>query len=122
MSLTDGNGSRTSTEGTPVIGPATYGELVATQTATGAITLTDRSRNVQVIDPGGAHRDVSFATSAEKRGSYFRIINSADAAENLVIKDSAAATIVTINQTEQAEVWHTGSAWVLLGVIGVARS
>ena len=122
MSLTDGNGSRTSTEGTPVIGPATFGELVADRTATGAITLTDQSRNIQRIDPDGSHRDVSFAASAEKRGSYFRIINSAGGAENLVVKNAAGTTLATLNQNEQGEFWHSGSAWIVLCVTTIALS
>ena len=96
---------------------------VLESTLTGDVTLTPQHEDLLRLDPGGASRNVTLpANASSKKGTFFIIYNSADAAENLVVKDSAAATIVTVNQNEQAEVWHTGSAWVLLGVIGVARS
>ena len=51
------------------------------------------------------------------------IINAADAAENLVIKDDSGATIGTANQNESAVVYNAGksdgveSSWVL-GAVG----
>lgn len=122
MSLSDGNGSRASSEGTPVAGPATYRELLAVQTAAGAITLTERSRNWQKIDPDGSNRNVTLDATTEKPGSYFRIINAADAAENLVVKDSAGNTLATINQNEQGEFWYSGAAWIVVAVQTIALS
>jgi len=76
----------------------------------GADTLDATSSWFQFLDPGGAHRDVTLP--AEVDGMSFWICNKADAAENLVIKDDAASTVVTINQNESAIVAYTGSAWV----------
>jgi hypothetical protein len=56
----------------------------------------------------------------------FWILNAADAAENLVIKDDGGATIATANQNESALVYNAGqsagveSAWVLVAVVAIA--
>lgn len=80
-------------------------------TLAGAVTLDATSSWFQFLDPGGAHRDVTLP--AEVDGMCFWIFNRADAAENLVIKDDAAATVGTINQSEGAIVAYDGSAWII---------
>lgn len=75
------------------------------KTLAAAYTITDGEEDVIVLDPGGAHRDVTLpASSASNTGRIWFIINTADAAENLVIKNAAAATIITVNQNEMAMV------------------
>jgi hypothetical protein len=83
---------------------------VRSATLAGADTLAANSSWFQFLDPGGAHRDVTLPSEVD--GMCFWIFNKADAAENLVIKDDAASTVVTINQNESAIVAYTGSAWV----------
>lgn len=92
---------------------------IETLTATGAITLTAKSANLQRIDPGGAHRNVTLPAEESSDGLFFHFLNAADAAENLVILDDGGSTIVTINQGEWAEVGCDGSAWVVYAGSGV---
>jgi hypothetical protein len=88
----------------------------------GNLTLTADYPEILKIDPGGSARDVTLETPvcAMRR----RIINAADAAENLVVKDVSPATVATINQNEEAEFWYpgTGSAWSLICVKTIALS
>ena len=74
------------------------------------------------LDPGGAHRDVTLELESTCPGLKRRIINGADAAENLVIKDDDG-TIATINQNEQGEFFcDPTSGWLLMCITTIALS
>ena len=64
---------------------------------------------VYALDPGGAHRNVTLPEAQD--GLYFRFVNKADAAENLVILDADTNTVATIGQNEAADVYCTGTTW-----------
>lgn len=91
-----------------------------TATLTGAITLDGTYANHLKIDPGGAARNVTLPAETGRSGVFYHIVNAADAAENLVIKNAAADTICTINQNESAIVSCDGSAWTLFAIIAIA--
>ena len=92
-------------------------------TLSGDVTLDLSYGNFLVLDPGGSARNVDFVAAHEVDGAFYFVRNAADAAENLVLRDSADATIATLNQNEAAVVAYTGSAWILpLGVLTVALS
>lgn len=77
----------------------------------GTFTMTWLDEQFQQLDPDGAHRDVALPTpDPEHRGCFFCFYNSANAAENLVVK-SGVSTIVTLGQGESAIVAATSSAW-----------
>lgn len=80
-------------------------------TLTGAATLYPNSKRVQRMDPGGSSRNVTLPAVDKCQGVDFVIVNTADAAENLVIKNAAATTIVTIGQDQLGFVWCDGGAW-----------
>lgn len=86
------------------------GQGVSFTTASAAITYTLASPQVNFIDPGGASRDVTFPAT---RGAsvVWVVLNTADAAENLVIKDPAANTLVTVNQNEGGIIATDGTTW-----------
>ena len=72
---------------------------------------------VQWLDPGGAARDLLLPPEADADEQLFIIVNTANAAENLVVKDdSDTATILTIGQFEMGIVVCNGSAW--RGMVG----
>lgn len=83
-------------------------------TLDGALTLTKAYPSITKIDPGGAHRDVTLEAEADSKGELRWIINAADAAENLVVKDDSPATIATINQNETAIFHCDGTSWSLV--------
>ena len=85
-------------------------EDVNTETLTGQKTLTVNDARIQRLDPGGAGRDVLLP--AEEQGLRVTIVNTADAAEDLTVKeDSDTTTIVTISQNEDAELYCDGTDW-----------
>ena len=102
---------------------ATPGSFEAA-TLAGAHALTLASGQFQVLDPGGAHRDVTLPTVGKHDEGYFVLVaNSANAAENLVCKDAAAATIGTVNQSEAGLFYvDSAGAWALFGVFSFAAS
>lgn len=91
-------------------------------TLAAALTLDETYPNCLKLDPGGAHRDVTLPAEATSTGVTFRIVNAADAAENLVVKDDGASTIATINQDEQGEFYCDGSTWSLICITAIALS
>lgn len=122
MSHSSGTGSRKA-QAYDSPGPVLLPEQFAVITASGNITLTNQYRNRLKIDPGGSARDVTLP--AAEAGLWFEIVNAADASENIVVKNPAASTIVTINQNERAIVFCSDEdtpAWTLYHVATIALS
>lgn len=108
MSLADGLATSTPLE-LGRIGPFLLSELVAVWTADAAITLTNKHRSVQCIDPAGA-RDLTLP--ALQVGLWFLIANKANAAETITIKEAAGGTTVeTVDQNESILLWCDGTTW-----------
>lgn len=85
--------------------------IPSVSTASGNITVYGDSATVQHIDPGGSSRNVTADASAEYEGSFFKFVNNADAAENLVFKNSGGSTIATIGRYQSGEVAYSAGAW-----------
>jgi len=79
-------------------------------------TLTADDARIQVLDPGGAGRDVTLPPEAASAGLDFYIHNAADAAEVLTIKDDAAAAVCTPTENESAYLYCDGTTW--RGLVG----
>lgn len=84
---------------------------IKTRTLSGNLTLKTHDRRVQFIDPGGGNRDVTLPAEADSGDLFFFILNTANAAEDLVVKDDSTATIVTISQNEGGIVFCNGIVW-----------
>lgn len=96
-----------------------FGAVAYTLAATFAIPAN--SPSVLFLDPGGAGRNVTLPASP-KLGQWYRIYNTADAAEVLTIQDSAGGALtpaITPTQSEMAFVIWNGSAWRGHVAIGV---
>ncbi len=78
---------------------------LAGDTAIGALIPAQ----VYALDPNGASRNVVLPAEAESL--YFKIINTADAAENLVVKNDGGDTIGTLGQNEAADFFCDGTTW-----------
>lgn len=111
MSLADGlaSGNPLGQFRLPVLLP----ELLSVRTLSGTDTLTAQHRPIQRLDPGGSARNVDLPAEATSKDMWFLIVNAADAAENLTIRDDGANTIATANQNEGALVWCDGTTWRL---------
>lgn len=91
-------------------------------TLSAAYTIDDTTGQLLRIDPGGAARDVNLPTDLDDSnvGLWYEIVNTADAAENLVVK-TGATTVVTISQNEKAKVVYLGDGnWTHMGIVGIA--
>lgn len=99
--------------------------LVDVATLAGTHQLTAKSGNFQRLDPGGAGRNVDLPGPAEglvdSDGVVFLIMNAADAAEALTVRNPAGATVATIGQNERAILVGTGgAAWTHMGIETIA--
>jgi hypothetical protein len=102
------------------------GILIETLTGTRVLTVNDPI--VCKLDPGGAGRTVTLdgtTTGAGGRSGAMRVIvNAADAAEDLTVKDASANTIGTVSQNELG-VFMTKSSdntWTLAYLQSIALS
>ena len=102
----------------------------AAETLAGAKTIGDDDAMILKLDPAGSARDVNLPAEGniDPNGRMYWIVNAADAAENLVVKDDGGATIVTISQNESAVVYNVGksggteASWVLICLPTIALS
>lgn len=92
------------------------------QTLAANKTIAVTEAQFQALDPGGANRNVTLPAEEQNVGLWYCIFNTADAAENLVVKNDAAATITTVNRGEFAIVACDGSAWAVVASTGNAGS
>ena len=81
-----------------------------TQMAGNAV-LTAASSTYQFFDPNGSNRDVTLPPPTT--GMAF-VIKHYGVANSVVVKDAAAATVVTLAATEAATVIYDGTAWQVL--------
>jgi len=90
---------------------------VNTETLAADKTLTTTDPQVHFLDPGGANRNVDLPAEAASTGLAFELYNTADAAEDLVVRDdSGVQTIVTISQNEAGIMRCDGTSW--RGLVG----
>lgn len=68
--------------------------LPQTRTLAGDIALDANHPPVQVLDPGGAARNVDLPP--EEEGLVFWIINIADAAEAITVRDDLGTTTIAV--------------------------
>lgn len=82
-------------------------------TLSGNLTLTAEYPLVIRLDPDGSNRDVTLEAEATSSGMFRMIVNAANGAEDLVIKNDGGSTIATANQNEAALVYCDGTDWRL---------
>ena len=121
MSTADGTSSVKDGSRDSGVGHQIAREKIGVMTLAANLTLTLQYRNVLKIDPAGA-RDVTLPAEAGADGASFEIVNAADAAEAMTVKDDGGSTIVTISQNEKATVVCDGTSWYHTGIITIALS
>lgn len=106
-----------------VLGAPVRSAGVNETTLTGDETLdAASSERFQRLDPGGASRDVTLPAEEGNNRLWYYILNAADAAEDLVVKNDNGDTIATVSQNEAAVFVCSGSSWVHMGIITIALS
>lgn len=82
----------------------------------GTKTLRADDPRIEILDPGGATRDVLLPPAAACAGVDFLIRNAADDAESLTLKEADETPVATLARNETAYAFCDGSAWrVLVG-------
>ena len=85
-----------------------------TETLAAAKVLAATDAKIQILDPGGAARNVDLPDLSDTGGhGEFLIVNSADAAEVITVRDAANsnATVGTPTQNESCRAVWTGTSW-----------
>jgi len=75
-------------------------------------TLSYSDAAIQVLDPGGSARNVDLP--ADQVGQAYLIVNTADAAETITVRDDGDTAIADVAQNEAAYFVNTGSGYVAL--------
>jgi hypothetical protein len=82
------------------------------RTLTGADTLTAKSANIQILDPGGATRVVTLPSSDAKfDGVAFTICNTADAPELLIVKNAAGTVLGVVHPGRMGIFGNEAGTW-----------
>jgi len=82
------------------------------ETLTGDKTLSYTDAAIQVLDPGGSARNVDLP--ADSVGQAYLVVNTADAAETITVRDSGDTAIADVAQNEACYFVNTGSGYVAL--------
>lgn len=98
-------------------GPIAWaGGFSAGETLGGNVTLTKKSARIRSMDPNnGPGRDVTLhAVSVDDAGDFYLIVNIADAAEPLTIKNAGGSTVGTVAQAKAGLFFvNDAGAWAL---------
>lgn len=84
-----------------------------TETLAANATIGDRSASYLALVPSGAHRDAAFLAAAEDDGAFYVIYNPGPT-YNIVVKDSAASTLITLAPGEFVALVYDATAWAVL--------
>lgn len=88
-----------------------YGTNV--ESLSGNKTITTNDVQVQLLNPNGANRDVTlYATPATSDSFVFK--NTGSAGNNLVLKNNAGTTLITLANNVAAGVVYDGTNWQLV--------
>ena len=99
-----------------------FPKLFTVETLSGNLTIDTTYGNLMRIDPGGASREVTLPAVAGADGAFFVIVNAADAAEDLVVKDDSGSTVCTANRDEACVVICDGTQWGMLVMLTAPAS
>lgn len=81
------------------------------QTLTGTLVVDADSPPLLWLDPGGAGRNVDLPAEADSDGLFFYVVNAADAAENLTVRNDAGGTVGVVGQAEMGFFVCDGTTW-----------
>ena len=84
----------------------------ARTTAIGDITLTSASASYQFIDPNGTNRNCTLPGTPATGLAY--TVKHFGSANTVVVKDAAAATLVTLTAGDTATIIYDGTTWQVI--------
>ncbi len=89
-----------------------------TETLSGTKVITIQYPPIIMLDPGGSGRDVTLPEEAISVDLMFLIVNLADNAEALTVKDDGGSTIAVLSEGERAWFFCDGTTWRAQGAMG----
>lgn len=89
-----------------------------TESLSGNKTISTGDPQIQFLDPDGSSRNVELPPEASNDGRPYVIVNTADASEDLVVKDDGGSTIETIGQNQAGIFGCDGTDWKTLSALG----
>ena len=90
------------------------------ETLGGAKKLTPQDAQFQLLDPGGSSRNVDLPAEEASQGLFFVIKNTADATENLVVRNDNGDTKETLAEDKWGIFVCDGTSWETMGVLSHA--
>lgn len=84
---------------------------VLSQTLGATFVVAVDMPGVIFLDPGGAGRDVTLPAVASSKGLAFTIVNTADNAEDLTVKNVGGDTIGVVGQGDVGHFYSNGVTW-----------
>ena len=90
-----------------------FAGYVNTETLTGDLVLDDSDFPIQFIDPGGSARDIDLPAESVDNHAFY-IVNRADAAETITVKNDAGTTIALLERYDAVLFVSNGIAWVAM--------
>ena len=87
------------------------------ETLAGTKTLTPQDAQFQLLDPGGSHRNVDLPAEEASQGLFFVIKNTADDAENLVVRNDNGDDKETLAEDRWGIFMCDGTSWETMGVL-----
>jgi hypothetical protein len=94
---------------------------IITLTGAYSLSLNNVNQNLVFIDPGGASRNVTLWPEADTVGVVVEIVNYADAAETITLKDGSGNTVGTIAQNKAAKVANISGQWFKIYDVTIAH-
>lgn len=86
-----------------------FGTTTSDLTLAGDLSLTSADALYQYLNPGGADRIVTIATSA-----VAKVVQNTGGANTLTLKDETGATIAVVSPGSTVSVMYTGTSWRIL--------
>ena len=96
-----------------IVGALRFRSEVNVETLSAGRSILTTDKQNQLLDPNGANRDVTLYASPTA-GDYFLFRNSGTSGFNLVLKNNAGTTLVTIGNGVVVAVLYNGTNWILV--------
>ena len=92
-------------------GPGFAVDSINTEDLAAAKTMVITDAQWQFLNPDGENRTIILPAEAISTGYIYYIMNMADAAESITVKDDGGTTVMTVSQNEMGIALCNGTTW-----------
>jgi len=89
-------------------------ESLALDAGAGTLACPSDPPPVLLVDPGGGAANFDLPAEADLANQMLFVVNTADAAEALTVRNDAAGTIIALSQNESVLIYCDGTSYFLL--------